>query len=219
MRFDINTYLTELRCELVDQELIVEGFVFKCFKQLKFTPSTIVSTKFRQKEVKGTLIRFTKTKAIISWNGIEKRDDLKDFVMNNRTTECCFRIEKDGFGPYRSPNPTPELIQWRKYQKLKMDQQRDNDLKITQPSPSEDFGLSLYNNLPFYTNFAFKDYDQLFNWFSLEDIQFLIKQGFSIVSKQKGLDYYESFGSSAQIAYCRNEEDYRNIMRSERSYY
>lgn len=184
----------------------------------RFIPGLEVETKFRTKKVKATIVRFTKKNVVLLYNGKEKSDDLQSFVKNNSYTEIVFRIEKNGIGPYQTKEGSKDFLEWKKTQRDKGLVNREQGIKHIQPCPEFDLHLQDYPMIGSYCKFAFQTYDQMFNWFSLADLSLLAKEGFRIVTKQKGLDYYHSFYSSHQIALAETEEEYKKVELSRRNF-
>lgn len=213
MQFIAKGYFFDFNYSLVNQQLTVEGFCHNKYCFFKFSPGNSVVFKKYYQSYTATVIKFTEKFAYLSCGGKEKRVPLQTFIDENKFTEIVFRVEKEGFGPYRSPEPSQTLLAWREQMRELFKVQEDR-----LPCPQQDSGLSNYSLLPYSCKFAFKSYEQLFNWFTLEDMRFLAREGFKIEVKQKGRDYFDSFSGRAQVAYSETEESYKQALYSP-SYY
>lgn len=213
--FDVIDYRTKIKCHFSQKNfLFCEGeyIDFEMNTQyiyLRFFPNKdqFCYTRHRGERVQAKIISFTNNKIIVSYKGKKKFDNLVDFVHNNKDLETCVRIERNGVGPYNSAYISSDFNNWREKQR-----QKEN-----QPLPSNDHGLRRFSGVTEYCVFAFKDFKQMFNWFNLSDVLFLLKNEFNIVYKQKGLEYFESFHGKSQVAIVVDETLYDKIL--EKQYY
>ena len=212
MEFKVNYHKIELNCRQENNLLMAEGLVDGEHKLLRFIPGSMVSLKFQSRSVIGQLVRFSKNNILISFEGKEKRVPYQDFIIQNSHVQVLIRLEKDGVGPYRQLNPSPALCAWVENERnlhTKMKQEEDRQ---TKPVPEEDPLLSQYILMGSLCQFAFRNYAQLFQWFSIQDITFLTKEGFKVAYKQKGLDYYDSFFSYHQAAYALTKDQFTKVQ-------
>lgn len=217
----IDGYHYQIEYSLKDNTIFVEGVVMKEYKKLQFSSGTRVSSKFNQKNMEGVIVKITSTKVHLQLdNGKTKSVSHEELVQQNVYTSTILRLENsEGFGPYQSKNPSIALLNWRK-EKNEQYKKELEEGRTSHPAPMADSYLSEYYDLTPKATFGFNDYAQLNNWFSKEDLALLEAEGFSVIYKQKGRDFYESFYSSHQIAMLKTQEDYEAVFRSKNhSYY
>ena len=212
----IEGYRYELNWEMTNSEIKAQGEVWGEMRHFRLTPGAIVKTKFRTHDVKGKIAKLNKVNALIELeNGKVKAVAFKELIQQNMYIETTLRFENNsGFGPYQSDNASPELLAWRQVKSAQYREEHMND-RLKHPSPHSDDRLSTYPLLQVKALFGFRDIKQLNEWFSKEDQDFLLTQGFKIVVKQKGLDYFESIYSHAQIAIIMTEADYKYISENQ----
>lgn len=201
-------------CEFDGNQIVCEGYSWGQYKLLRFPVGCTVHVKFGHQRVKAKIKSYTKTKCVLDIDGTrEKRISFSDLIQQNHSTEICIRIEKNGVGPYRCKETvSEEFLAWKKEASRLF--YEDQDSRNKRPAPEEDSTLSQYYNVGSLSSFGFKSYEQMFEWFPLSEISFLITHGFSVVVKQKGLDYFESLSSYRQMAIVKDEESYNSIINN-----
>lgn len=108
--------------------------------------------------------------------------------------------------------------QWVAKQLEQAQIRRWNGEEENQPSLAQDRELNIFAPHVDLFNFAFNSYEQLWQWFKLEEIQKMRQEGFELVTKQKGRDYFGSFHSKYQSLLVKTEEDYQFLRHLEQSH-
>ena len=218
----VTGYNYQLNYKIENQLILVNGLIENKPTILKFTTGSKIELEFRQKRTVGEILKINhKTKKVqvkISETQT-KKIDIPTLISKNRFTEVCFRLENNKQeGPYRSSNPSESLLKWREAKRKQYEQERNYGYSHLHPTSENDLHLRSYPLINLYGQFGFKSLEQLYNWFTVEDIEYLRKEGFNIIIKQKGLDYFDSFYSSTQMVIVKNEEDYNKILYSKSIY-
>lgn len=219
----VTTSIFDLAYHVTKQTLIAEGSVWNKYALLQFSVGGKVTAKFRGSERAAIIKDFTPTHVILILESAIQRVPFAQFLGHNYSVQVCYRIEKNGLGPYTSANlESNELKNW-----FKADYDRTNAVmeaggRNDRPCPSQDYLLQEFCHGVKKMRFAFASYEQLFTWFSLEEVQLFIREGFVIKPYQQGVDYHESIVSSYQVALISTPQDYNEIMQNrvkERHYF
>lgn len=224
MEFKVEGYQYSLNCLFENNQITAHGQVWREEPpvSLKFPIGAMVEIEFNRKKVKAPIYKFTKNNQVIVKvsETQTKKIDLYTLVSKNRFTEICYRIENEnGEGPYRSNNPSANLLKWREAKRNQYEQERINGLGTLHPTIELDMHLHKYPLVTQHGLFGFKTLEQMNKWFTQNDLSLLESEGFKVVIKQKGLDYYNSFFSYTQMVIVKNEEDYNKIISSEQSFF
>lgn len=220
MEFKVEGYLYNLECFFKENQVIAQGHIWQEKKptQLRFPVGAIIDIKFKQKIVQAKIEKFTKNnQVVVEVSPTQKKKiDLQTLVSQNRFTEICYRIENDkGEGPYRHDNKSEKMKQWNKAKSFQYSQEREYGYSHLHPTNENDLHLRDYPLVNQYGRFGFNSLEQLNTWFTPEDLALLKSEGFNIVVKQKGLDYFKSFYSSTQMVIVDSEENYNKILASQ----
>lgn len=225
MEFKVEGYQYNLECVFQNNQVIAKGHIWREQQptSLRFPIGAVVEVEFNRKKIKAKIEKFTKNnQVVVEVSPTQKKKvDLQTFISQNRFTEICYRIENEkGEGPYRSENPSPGLQAWKDIKRNQYEQERNYDQNHLHPAIDFDLHLKRYPMITAYNGlFGFRNLEQLNKWFMPEDLQLLESEGFKVVIKQKGLDYFNSFYSSTQMVIVKSEEDYNKILNAERSFY
>lgn len=214
--FTFSSYNAKLSCTKDFSGLTCEGIVFGEWKRLRFVEGAQVKVKFINKTLSATIIRFTEKNVYLAYGENKiKKVSYFDLVNANYTIETCIRLEKEGFGPYTYKGKiSQEFDNWRVRLSEAMYIRREYNMPEHQPSPAVDFYLRDYQHEISNFIFAFKDFKQLFNWFTLSDVQLMLREGFEIKVYQQGIDYAESVYSDKQLALIKDKEAVSKVYPS-----
>lgn len=208
--FTIKNTFFSFKCEISNGTLLTEGTVENKYKLLKFSTGNSC-------RLGGKLTHIKDISDLLVTTG-EGTSSFERFLVENARTETCLRIEKEGFGPYSCKNVSPSYRQWVAKQLEQAQIRRWNGEEENQPSLAQDRELNIFAPHVDLFNFAFNSYEQLWQWFKLEEIQKMRQEGFELVTKQKGRDYFGSFHSKYQSLLVKTEEDYQFLRHLEQSH-
>lgn len=217
---NILSYRAEFSLTLYKKEngelcLTLEGVGWDKYFFLKFEAGFPAKAKIYYKTYTGVIKKITKKYVYITIDGKDRKHSLADFALLNYHTRTFIRIEKNGIGPYQTKkeNLSEAMLQWREKQSNLFQRRREEGISHVQPSP--DISFSEYNTQAVCHNclFAFEDHKQLFEWFSLEEVSFLVKEGYEITVKQEGVDFEDYIYSRDQIAYLKKGVSLDKIER------
>lgn len=225
MQFKVEGYQYNLKCQFQNNQVIAVGHIWREQQptSLRFPVGAVVEVEFNRKKIQAKIQKFTKTnQVVVEISPTQKKQvALETLISQNRFTEICYRIENEkGEGPYQSKNPSEGLLAWRDVKRNQYEQERNYDQGHLHPSIDFDLHLKHYPMITTFNGlFGFRNLEQLNKWFMPEDLALLESEGFKVVIKQKGLDYFGSFYSSTQMVIVKEEEDYNKILKTERSFY
>lgn len=220
MNFTYTHYYGSFECSFNGTSLTAEGVLHKEYKKFTFEVGNACRLKFKHKRAEGIIQSFTKKFVVIAVEDSIKKVTFEDFISDNIWLNTCIRLEKNGVGPYQCKEVSEEFKAWREKICKAHTERRDNGERGEhQPTPDQDSHLEDYAHHIRKMTFGFKDYNQMFNWFSLEEVQFMVKEGFEIKHCQEGRDFAETIGAYHQVAMIKTKEAYQEIINSPSRYY
>lgn len=214
MEKTINCLYIKLKYNVNYSCIVAQGTVNGDYKLLKFSVGNNCTIKFRTKKIPATILAITPKYVLVSVNDTTKRVSHEDFIYQNAYIETIIRIEKNGSGPYTAEDVSESFKEWRKEHNKEIRNEFLEKGYSSRPAPSIDSYLKKYLGVSGRMHFAFSNHNQLFSWFSLEEVQAMIKEGFEIVVYQKGRDYFDSFYSNKQIGFAKTREAFDLIEKS-----
>lgn len=200
----LESYNYDLTITLENNKLSYEGIIFKKkYINHSFSIGTPCLVKFRTKKVEGIISKISAKFITIDIPTLNttKKSSLEDFIQANFTLESYIRLEYNNEGIYQCKEiPTPIKELFNQHQEEIRNEERKN-----QPLPWASFGYNFTSHLKDF-KFAFPNYEAMFNWFSLDEIQLFMNHNVKIVYVQELRDFVDTVYSSEQIAYTKTDK-------------
>lgn len=189
--------------------LLIEGVVNNEYKKLRYYNNIIVNNHL--------ITEITENNVSTCKNGTMFVSCINTFILNNVNTECLIRVERNGLGPYRQKEKTKKFEDWLNSCQINRNKELYHSLPISQPTPYEDSLISKNMDYPHLIKFAFSSHCEMFSWFPLKEIQFLLSEGFKIIVLQQGIDYFKSYKGDSQVCYVETESNFIELERRKAS--
>lgn len=182
-----------------DSRYINHSFFKGCFCLVKD------KRNFKKKKAKILQVNKDNIVVLIDGNKTKKKIDIIEFIQTNYVLETLIRLEFEDKGIYSNTDKLPIEVQalLRSHQ-----EEIRKGIRSNQPVPFNNGIISteVYSELRKNWKFAFHSFEQLFKWFNVSEMSFLIKNGIKLRILQEFKDFEKYNGDAHQVIYTNTKD-------------